>query len=98
MIQTIALTILMPATVILPTAPARLPGPSLPVSIDQTVRLPSPTLPVAIGAVKLDDLRLPAPLIPAPAQKAPSAIDTLKRIVGDDRPLPLRKAFDNARF
>ncbi|MBI3552279.1 MAG: hypothetical protein HY077_07155 [Elusimicrobia bacterium] len=88
MIQTVALTILMPITASIPTTPVRLPGPSVPVGINQSIRLPGPVLPIA--RVQLDGAR------PAPSKTAPSAIETLRDLFKDDRPLPFKKTFDNA--
>jgi hypothetical protein len=99
MITEIALSLLMP-TVSLPAAPARLPNPSAPASIDRIVRLPSPAMPSEIDNI----VRLPGPAVSVPLaqvqipglveKKAPSAIDTLRRLVKDDRPVVIKAAFD----
>ena len=100
MITTIALTIMMP-TVAIPMRPMRLPSPAMPIEINQPMRLPGP---VALGG----DLQLPGPVdkfgpaasikldIPESAsKKAPSAIDTLRKLVKDDRPDFAKNAFDS---
>lgn len=103
MIQTVALTILMPATIAVPTTPVRLPGPSTPLTAIEGVRLPGPALPIIID----QDIRLPSPAVPAarlqlfaprpaPAKQPLSAIETLRKLVKDDRPLVIKKAFDNS--
>jgi hypothetical protein len=99
MITEIALTLLMP-TVSLPVAPARLPSPATPASIDRIVRLPSVELPSTIDNI----VRLPSPAVSVPLaqahipglveKKAPSAIETLKKLVKDDRPIVIKAAFD----
>lgn len=88
MIQTVALTILMPVTGALPSAPVHLPGPRLPVTINESIRLPGPVVPVA--RIQLDVAR------PAPSKTAPSAIETLRDLFKDDRPIFVKKAFDTA--
>jgi len=88
MITTIALTVLMPVTGINPIAPAHLPGPSMPVEISRGIQLPGPKI-LPIARIQLDMPR------PGQTQKAPSAIDTLKKLVKDDRPIIVKAAFDN---
>ncbi len=100
MITTIALTIMMP-TAAIPTRPVRLPSPAMPIEISQPMRLPGPVMPGG-------ELQLPRPVdklgpaarikldIPESAgKKAPSAIDTLRKLVKDDRPDFAKNAFDS---
>lgn len=108
MIETVALTILMPAASVIPAAPKRLPGPAMPVTIDQTVRLPGPLAPEILHlptAFVEERLQLPGPAAAGAAtvqagkariapKKTPSAIEVLRNMTKDDRPLAVRKAFD----